>query len=74
MSKSKQINEGLFGAAKKFSDAFFDGLKANATNRAINAARNNKSVPPAIIQKMVEIDKLAKELENDLKYYTENNK
>ena len=71
MSKSKQINEGLFGAAKKFSDAFFDGLKANATNKAINAARNNKSVPPQIVQKMIEIDKLAKELENDLKYYTE---
>lgn len=71
MSKSKEINEGLFGAAKKFSDAFFDGLKTNATNKAINAARNNKSVPPAIIKKMVEIDKLAKELENDLKYYSE---
>lgn len=70
MSKSKQINEGLFGAAKKFSDAFFDGLKANATNKAINAARNNKSVPPQIVQKMIEIDKLAKELENDLKYYS----
>ena len=73
MSKDN-INEGLFGAAKKFTDAFFDGLKANATNKAINAARKNKSVPPAIIQKMVEIDKLAKQLEDDLKYYTENRK
>ena len=27
MSKER-TNEGLFGAAKKFSDAFFDGLKS----------------------------------------------
>jgi len=33
MSKEK-TNEGLFGAAKKFSDAFFDGLKTNAVNKA----------------------------------------
>jgi len=26
------------------------------------------------VQKMVEIDKLAKQLEDDLKYYTENSK
>ncbi len=71
MSKSKEINEGLFGAARKFSDAFFDGLKTNATNKAINAAKKNKSVPQPIIQKMIEIDKLARELENDLKYYSE---
>ena len=30
MSKQK-TNEGLFSASKRFSDAFFDGLKTNAT-------------------------------------------
>jgi hypothetical protein len=68
MSKQK-TNEGLFGAAKKFSDSFFDGLKSNATNRALKQAEKNKKVPPPIIKKMKEIDKLAKELEDDLKYY-----
>lgn len=66
MSKQK-VNEGLFGAAKKFSDAFFDGLKSNATNRAIQAAKNNKSVPPKIIQKMTEIERASKELDRMLR-------
>jgi hypothetical protein len=69
MSKEK-TNEGLFGAAKKFSDSFFDGLKSNAINRALKQAEKNKKVPPPIIQKMRQIDKLAKELEDDLKHYS----
>jgi hypothetical protein len=73
MSK-KQINEGLFGAAKKFSDAFFDGLKSNATNKAIQAAKKNKEVPPKIIQRMQQIEKLSKDLQDDLKYFTESKK
>jgi len=63
----KPINEGLFGAAKKFSDAFFDGLKTNATNKAIEAAKKNKSVPPKIVQKMSEIEKASKELDRMLR-------
>jgi len=69
MSKEK-TNEGLFGAAKKFSDAFFDGLKTNAVNKALKQAEKNKKVPSPIIKKMKQIDKLAKELEDDLKYYS----
>jgi len=69
MSKERTI-EGLFGAAKKFSDAFFDGLKANAVNKALKQAEKNKKVPSPIIKKMKQIDKLAKELEDDLKYYS----
>ena len=65
---SKQpINEGLFGAAKKFSDAFFDGLKTNATNKAIEAAKRNKVVPTKIVDKMVELEKASKELQKMLK-------
>ena len=38
MSKEKQpIKEGLFSSAKKFTDAFFDGLKQNAINKALDA-------------------------------------
>ena len=66
MSKEK-VNEGLFGATKKFSDAFFDGLKGNATNRSIQAAKKNKSVPPKIVQKMSEIERASKELDRMLK-------
>ena len=66
MSKDK-VNEGLFGAAKKFSDAFFDGLKTNATNKALEKAKRNKSMPPKVVQKMTELDKAAKELEKMLK-------
>jgi len=66
MSNNK-VNEGLFGAARKFSDAFFDGLKQNATNKALAAAKKNKKVPPRVVQKMAQIDKAAKELEQMLK-------
>ena len=66
MSKEK-VNEGLFGAAKKFSDAFFDGLKTNTTNKALEKAKKNKSMPTKVVQKMTELDKAAKELEKMLK-------
>jgi hypothetical protein len=70
MAKKETINEGLFGAAKKFSDAFFDGLKSNAVNKALKQAEKNPKIPTPIIDKMKAIDKLAKELEDDLKYYS----
>ena len=66
MSK-KETNEGLFSASKRFSDAFFDGLKSNATNTAIKAAKKNKKVPPRVVQKMSQIEKASKELEKMLK-------
>jgi hypothetical protein len=70
MAKKETIKEGLFGAAKKFSDAFFDGLKSNAVNKALKQAEKNPKIPTPIIDKMKAIDKLAKELEDDLKYYS----
>jgi len=66
MSKQK-INEGLFGAAKKFSDSFFDGLKTNATNKALAQAKKSKKLPPRVVKKMSDIDKASKELEQMLK-------
>jgi hypothetical protein len=68
MSKEKQpIQEGLFGAAKKFTDAFFDGLKVNATNRALSQAQNNPKIPGTIVDKMRELDKASKELQKMIK-------
>lgn len=66
-NKKENINEGLFGAAKKFSDAFFDGLKSNVTNKALEKAKKNKSMPPKVVKKMDELDRAAKELEKMLK-------
>ena len=62
MSKQK-TNEGLFSASKRFSDAFFDGLKNNATNKAITVAKKNKLVPTKIVSKMLAIEKASEELE-----------
>ena len=61
--KKKKVNEGLFSASKRFSDAFFDGLKNNATNKAINVAKKNKSVPTKVVDKMLAIEKASEELE-----------
>jgi hypothetical protein len=69
MKIKKQINENVFDAVKRFTDAFFDGLKKNTVNKALKAAEKNPKVPPPVIQKMKEINKLAKELEKDLEYY-----
>jgi hypothetical protein len=66
----KKVNEGLFSAARSFSDVFFDGLKSNATNRAIEAAKKNKKVPSQLVNRMVEIDKLSKQLKADLEEFS----
>ena len=44
----------IFGIAKKFTDAFFDGLKKNATNRAIEAAKKNKAIKAEKKNKVVQ--------------------
>lgn len=69
MSDKEIQQEGLFGAAKKFSDSFFDGLKSNAINSALQKAKKSKDMPIPIVKKMDDIDKLAKELQKMLKDY-----
>jgi len=72
---SKQINNSyftimpLFHKLKQLSDSFFDGLKSNAINAAVERGKSNKTPTPPIIKRMAELDKLAKELEKDLEYY-----
>jgi hypothetical protein len=70
MKNKKNTNEGIIDSAKKFSDNFFDGLKVGAVNRALAQAEKNPKLPPPIVQRMRAIDKLAKELEKDLQYYS----
>lgn len=70
MSKEKQpIQEGLFGAAKKFTDAFFDGLKSNAINKALEQAKQNK-LPADVIDTMEKIQKETERLNNIIKKYS----
>lgn len=58
MSKNnkKPVNEGLFGTLKNFSDAFFDGLKNNTVNAALDRAKNNK-LPKDITDSMERMKK-----------------
>jgi F420-dependent methylenetetrahydromethanopterin dehydrogenase len=63
---SKEIQqEGLFGAAKQFSDAFFDGLKNNAVDRVLAKARSARMSQEAI-EKMENIKKQKEELDKIL--------
>lgn len=64
MSK-KTTNEGLFGAAKKFSDAFFDGLQKNTADKVIRKAQSAK-VDPKVIKQLEKIKKEKAELDRIL--------
>ena len=67
MKQKKRIDENLLN---KFIDSFFDGLKTGAINTALKKAENHPNVPTPIVDRMKQIDKLARELERDLKYYS----
>jgi hypothetical protein len=60
--KIKPINENIFGAAKRFSDAFFDGLKSNATNRMMDKAKKS-GAPKELVDVMAKIQKDKDELD-----------
>ena len=71
-TKSKSVTENIMKNKlnenlSKLVNDFFDGLKSNATNKALQKAKKNKSIPPRVVQKMSELDKAAKELEKMLK-------
>jgi hypothetical protein len=70
MSKEKQpVEDVLYGAAKKFTDAFFDGLKANAVNKALEQAKQNK-FPPDVIDSMERIENERQRLSQLIKKYS----
>ena len=64
-NETQPIQEGLFGAAKQFSDAFFDGLKNNAVDRVLDKARKARMSQEAI-DKMEKIKKEKQELDKIL--------
>ncbi len=64
---SKEIQkEGLFSATKKFTDAFFDGLKNNAVDRVLSKAKE-KGVPTEVTDIMNKIREDKEELDALLK-------
>jgi hypothetical protein len=70
MSNEKQIiQEGLFSTASNFVNDFFDGLKSNATNRALEKARQNK-LPQDVIDVMEKIKSDGDELRDLIKKYS----
>ena len=67
MPKQK-TNEGLFSASKRFSDAFFDGLSKNASDRVIQKAKK-AGMPKDAINVMNNIKKEKDYLDSLLKKY-----
>lgn len=67
--KKKKTDEGVFDAAKRFSDAFFDGLKKGATDNVLKKAKE-KNVPNPVIEKMEELEREKEELDALLKKYS----
>ena len=61
MAKDK-VNEGLFSSARKFSDAFFDGLSKNATQKMLAQAKK-AGAPKELTDVMAKIQKDKAELE-----------
>ena len=60
--KKETTNEGLFSAAKRFSDAFFDGLSRNASQRMLDKAKK-AGVPQELTDVMARIQKDKEELD-----------
>ena len=61
-TKKQKVNEGLFSSAKKFSNAFFDGLSKNATNSMLVKAKK-AGLPKELTDKMIQIQKEKDEID-----------
>ena len=63
--KKEVTNENIFSAAKKFTDAFFDGLKGGMEDRIIKKAEQ-AGIERRAIEKMKQIKREKAELERML--------
>ena len=61
--------KNIFEVAKKFTDAFFDGLKSNSVDKMLAKAEQSKVEEP-ILAKMREIIDRKSELEALIKKYS----
>lgn len=66
---NQKINEGLPSRLKKFTDDYFDGLKYGAINKALEKAKTTKEMPPAVVQRLVDLDREARDLKKFLEKY-----
>jgi len=62
MSNKEIQQEGLFTATENFLNSFFDGLKTNTINKALEKAKQHPDMPSPVVDKMVELEKISKEL------------
>lgn len=60
--KKKRTNENVFDAAKRLSDAFFDGLKKNTADRILAKAKS-AGMPDEVVKTMDRIRKDKEELD-----------
>jgi hypothetical protein len=67
--KKKKTNENIFDAGRRFTDAFFDGLKNNATDKMLSKSKD-MGVPLPIIDKMKKLQKEKEELDDLIKKYS----
>ena len=70
MSNKEIQQEGLFGMASDFVNDFFDGLKSNATNRALEKARQNNKMPKEVVDVMKKIEADGDRLRELIKKYS----
>lgn len=63
--KNRHINEGVFSAARRFTDAFFDSLIANTADAMIQKAVE-RNMRQEVINKMERIKREKEELEQIL--------
>jgi hypothetical protein len=57
------VIRSLLDTLKKLTDAFFDGLKRGAIENAMAAAKKKPHEPTPIVKKMIELEKISKELD-----------
>lgn len=63
--RKKKLNEGLFSAAKKFSDSFFDGLAKNTSKQMLDKAKK-AGAPKELTDVMNKLQKDKEELDSIL--------
>lgn len=60
------LMRSLLKNLKQMTDAFFDGLKRGAIDKALAESRKTPYQPPPIVKKMTELNKLTKDLDKML--------
>lgn len=68
-NEKRELQEGLFGAASNFVNDFFEGLKSNTVNKALERAKQNK-LPKEVVDIMKKIESDGDRLRELIKKYS----